>query len=393
MTQALRPGQTLGILGGGQLGRMMTSEARRLGLRVKVAAEPGTPISQSLADETVEVARDDEQALFGFIAGCDALTFESENWSAGLLSQVAERLWLAPCVEIQRVAQHRRREKEFVQSLGAPVVEYLPIESLEQLQAAKSWSTLDGILKTSQFGYDGKGQIRVRSFEELEQAWSELGQVACVLEQRIEIDVELSVIGSRGAKGEFQSYGPLLNVHRRHILDLTVSHAKFDPGLCGQAIDIVRSIMSTLDVVGTLCVEFFVSRGKLYVNEMAPRPHNSGHLTIEGCVTSQFENHVRAVCGWPLGSSEFRQPTAMVNLLGDLWGDGEPDWCEVHARRDVHLHLYGKDHAKPGRKMGHVTALAETSRAAATLAYQARHASAPSWIESELPEEIEAYLS
>lgn len=392
MREALRPGQTLGILGGGQLGRMMTSEARRLGLRVKIAAEPGTPVSQSLGDQTIEVARDDEQALNAFVQGCDALTFESENWSADLLSKVAERLWLAPCVEIQRIAQHRRREKEFVQSLGAPVVPFLPIETPQQLEAARAWTNLDGILKTSQFGYDGKGQIRVRSFGELERAWSELGNVACVLEQRISIDVELSVIGSRGVSGEFESYGPLLNVHRHHILDLTVSHAKFDEGLSRQSIEIVRSIMASLDVVGTLCVEFFVSQGKLFVNEMAPRPHNSGHLTIEGCVTSQFENHVRAVCGWPLGSSEFRQPTAMVNLLGDLWGSGEPSWSEVMSRRDVHLHLYGKDQAKPGRKMGHITALGESSRAAAAIAYEARHAAASSWIESELPGEIEAYL-
>ncbi|MCA9106773.1 MAG: 5-(carboxyamino)imidazole ribonucleotide synthase [Planctomycetales bacterium] len=388
----LRPGQTLGILGGGQLGRMMTTEARRMGLRVKVASEPGTPRSQSLADETIDVERDDSEPLHRFIEDCDALTFESENWSADLLEEVSRRVWLAPCVAIQRIAQHRRREKEFVQSIGAPVVPYLVVESAADLAATRDWEGRDAILKTSQFGYDGKGQERVTSFAAIESAWKSFGGVACVLEQRIAIDVELSVIGCRGAGGEFVAYGPLLNVHRRHILDLTVSHARFDPALSREAIEIVRSIMEAQQVVGTLCVEFFVANGKLYVNEMAPRPHNSGHLTIEGCIASQFENHVRAVAGWPLGSSEFRQPTAMVNLLGDLWELGEPNWSAAHAHTDCHLHLYGKSDAKAGRKMGHLTALGTNARQAATRALQARHAVAERLIDAELPREIAEFL-
>lgn len=372
MIAPLLPGQTLGILGGGQLGRMMTAVARRMGLRVKVAAEPGTQAAQSLADETVTLSQEDPRDWERFVAGCDRVTYESENWSAELLERIAERTVLSPNVALQRAAQHRLDEKRFVASVGAPVVPYLPVTDSAELDRAGSAARFPGVLKTARFGYDGKGQEKVASAVELAAAWEKFGRVECVLEELVSIDAEFSVIGCRDTHGRIVSYGPLLNVHHRHVLDITVSHPRLPDGLADDAIEIVRAVLERLDAVGTLCIEFFVCGGKLFVNEMAPRPHNSGHLTIEGSIASQFENHVRAVAGWPLGDGTLRQPAAMVNLLGDVWTHGEPAWERLFELPDVHLHLYGKSEAKPGRKMGHVTALAESPLAAAQAAFDAR---------------------
>ena len=396
MKAALRPGMTLGILGGGQLGRMMTAEARRMGLRVRVATEPGTDASQSLAEQTVLLAQDDAEGIERFAADCDAVTIESENWSADALERVAAKLPLHPTVELQRVAQHRVREKRYVEGIGAPVVPYFVVEDEATLAIAERESHWPAVLKTARFGYDGKGQIKVESAAQLAAAWASLGRVECVLERFLSIDLEFSVIGSRQEHGAFQAYGPLLNVHRRHILDLTVAPLRLPDDSASQAIEVTHSIMESLGVVGTLCIEFFLAGGKWYVNEMAPRPHNSGHLTIEASVASQFENHVRAVSGWPLGSSQLRQPAAMVNLLGDLWEGGEPDWNAVMEMTDVHLHLYGKQSARPGRKMGHITVLAETPMEAAQRALDARRRLVPHASEEIIsyfpPQEVLAFL-
>jgi 5-(carboxyamino)imidazole ribonucleotide synthase len=231
------------------------------------------------------------------------------------------------------------------------------------------------VLKTASFGYDGKGQALVRSRAGAHDAWRQLGEQPCVLERFIEFDRELSVVAARSADGTFTHYGVVENRHVRHILDVTLAPATIDARIAADAVEIARTVLEALDVVGVLCVEFFLTReGRLLINELAPRPHNSGHFTFDACITSQFEQQLRAVCGLPLGATRQLSPAVMANLLGDLWEHGEPDWSAVTALPSVKLHLYGKASARPGRKMGHVTALAPTVEEAERLALAARSA-------------------
>ncbi len=279
----------------------------------------------------------------------------------------------APSGSILHTTQQRIREKSFLTSAGLPTTPYREIRSSEDLARAVSELGCPAILKTAAFGYDGKGQVRVESPERAEEAWNAIGREEAVLEAFIDFDREISVVAARGGDGAFIHYCPAENQHCRHILDISIAPARVPPAVAKEAVDMSRCVLEKLGVVGVLCVEFFVTRdGRLLINELAPRPHNSGHLTVDACVTSQFEQQLRAVCGLPLGSPAMHCPAAMANILGDLWSQREPDWAAACAFPNVKLHLYGKLAPRPGRKMGHLTALNRDAEEAHRIVLQAR---------------------
>jgi 5-(carboxyamino)imidazole ribonucleotide synthase len=259
---------------------------------------------------------------------------------------------------VLQTAQHRIAEKTFLRNAGLPVANFAPIETPADLTAAASVAGFPAVLKTAAFGYDGKGQTVVHDRTDLERAWSALGAQPAILEAYVEFMAEISVVGVRNPSGQFAHYGAIENIHRDHILDISIAPARIPSAAAAEAVDLARTVMEKLDAVGVLCVEFFLTEdGRLFINEIAPRPHNSGHLTIEAAFASQFEQQVRAVCALPLADTHQARPAAMANLLGDLWAGGEPDWAAALAVPNVKLHLYGKREARPGRKMGHLTAL------------------------------------
>jgi 5-(carboxyamino)imidazole ribonucleotide synthase len=265
------------------------------------------------------------------------------------------------------------REKTFLQNAGLPVTPFAAVRSSADLDSAADQVGVPAVLKTARWGYDGKGQARVESLQEAVAAWESLGSGEAVLERWIDFESELSVVAARGLAGEVACFDPITNTHHNHILDTSLSPACVSPQVAADAAEIARTVLHELQVVGVLCVEFFVtSRGELLINELAPRPHNSGHLTIDAHVACQFEQQVRAVCGLPLASTEQLHPAAMVNLLGDLWAAGEPAWPQACELPGLKLHLYGKREPRPGRKMGHLTALADSTTAAANVAREAR---------------------
>ena len=280
-----------------------------------------------------------------------------------------------PAGSILHTTQQRIREKAFLTQAGLPLTPYREVHSLDDLQDAIADLGCPAVLKSAAFGYDGKGQFTLKSPEQLEEAWIAVGRKAAVLEAFIDFECEVSVVGARSEDGQFVHWGVIENQHSRHILDVSSAPARVPERVAQDAIEIARCVLEKLDVVGVLCTEFFVTRdGELLINELAPRPHNSGHLTIDACMTSQFEQQLRAVCSLPLGSTEMIRPAAMANLLGDLWEDGEPDWPAAVAAPDIRLHLYGKLAARPGRKMGHLTALKPDVGAAIEAAVAARRA-------------------
>jgi len=370
------PGATIGVLGGGQLGRMFAMAARRMGYRVHTfSPESDTPTGQ-ISDLEITAAYDDHAALLAFADAVDVVSIEFENIPATTLDFINERVPVRPASGVLHTTQHRLREKSFLQAAGFPVVPHERVSSIEELRDALHKLGAPCVLKTAGWGYDGKGQRVIRDAVELnketESAFTALGG-ECVLEKFIDFERELSVVAARALSGEFAHYGVVENSHRQHILDYTLAPADVEESVARRAIEIARSVLEQLDVVGVLCVEFFLAKsGELFVNELAPRPHNSGHWTIDASVTSQFEQQLRAVCGLPLGSTEMLRPAAMVNLLGDLWQGGEPDWAACCRASNVKLHLYGKQTARPGRKMGHLTALAATAPEALRLARAAR---------------------
>jgi 5-(carboxyamino)imidazole ribonucleotide synthase len=372
---AILPGSTIGVLGGGQLGRMFAIAARRLGYRVHtLAPEHDTPTGQ-IADVEVNAPYDDLDAVAQFARGVEVVTFEFENVPAAAAAVAESHAIVRPNGRALAIAQHRLREKTFVAGLGVPVTPFAPIANEAELAAAVATVGCPAVLKTAVFGYDGKGQIFVAKPEDAAAAWDALGRRDAVLEGFIDLDREISVIGARGVAGEWSAFGPIENVHRRHILDVSTAPADVPPRLAAQALEVTRQVMEALEFIGVLCIEFFIARdGRLLVNELAPRPHNSGHLTIDACRTSQFEQQLRAICGLPLGSPALSQPAAMANLLGDLWEPREPDWAAALSCPDVTLHLYGKTSARPGRKMGHLTALAPTTGEARSRVLHAREA-------------------
>ena len=369
------PGSTIGVLGGGQLGRMFAVAARRLGYRVHtLAPEHDTPTGQ-IADVEVVASYDDVEAVRAFAKGVDVVTFEFENVPAAAVAAAEAHAIVRPNGRALAIAQHRIREKTFLAEHAVPVTPFAPVRSEADLVSALKKVGTPAVLKTAAFGYDGKGQVPIARPDEAAAAWQALGRREAILEAFLDLDKEISVIGARGVAGEWSHFGAIENAHRRHILDVSVSPADVPPATATLAIDVTRRVMEALDFVGLLCVEFFVTcGGRLLVNELAPRPHNSGHLTFDACRTSQFEQQLRAICGLPLGSTEQLQPAAMANLLGDLWEAGEPDWAAALRLPTVKLHLYGKAAARPGRKMGHITALSATREEATSLVIRARDA-------------------
>ncbi len=372
----IRPGAALGLLGGGQLGRMFTLAARNLGFRVH-ALDPGhdCPAGQ-VADLEIRAAYNDVYAAKALARGVDVVTVEFENIPAETLAAVAGLRPMHPAASVLHTVQHRLREKTFLAEHGFPVTPFRSIDSLTDLQAAAAALGLPAVLKTASFGYDGKGQQKLTSLADLAPASAALGAQQGILEAWVPFELECSVICARSETGESCVWPVAENAHRNHILDTTVFPARIPDAVAARAQAMALEIAAALGVVGMLTVEFFLKPGgELLVNELAPRPHNSGHATIDACVTSQFEQQVRAVCGLPLGDTALLRPAAMANLLGDLWpATGEPPWERILAHRDVKLHLYGKLEARPGRKMGHLTALADTPEAALTKVLAAREA-------------------
>lgn len=367
------PGSTIGVFGSGQLGRMFAIEARKMGYRVHTfSPDSDTPTGQ-VADIETAASYDDLLEVRTFAQSVDVVTFEFENVPAATVDAAAEFVEVFPRGEILHTTQNRLREKTFLSSNGFPVTPFRHIKSIEELRFAVIELGLPCVLKTAGFGYDGKGQAKIKAESDIESAFAALNGADAVLEAFVDFEKEVSVVCARGQDGDFAHYGVIENEHANHILDVSFAPAVVSEKVFANAIEITRNIAESLDYVGTLCVEFFLTRDEtLLVNELAPRPHNSGHLTFDACVTSQFEQQLRAVCGLPLGSTEFYRPAAMANLLGDVWANGEPNWAAALELPDVKLHLYGKVEPRNGRKMGHLTATAATSEKAVDLVREAK---------------------
>lgn len=372
MSRVFGPGSRIGLMGGGQLGRMFAMAARTMGYRIHVyVPEMDSPAGQ-LAD--AEVSRDylDEAAVREFARGVDVLTFEFENIPRQTVEWAAEHCVVRPRGEILHITQHRGREKEFLAAGGFPLPEWAHVATAADLTAAVARTGFPAILKTASFGYDGKGQRQLKSEEDARNFDPSGGPF--VLEAKVPFVMELSVVVARGADGHTVSYPVCENIHRNHILDATIVPGRVEPDVAARASALAGAIAARLDLAGVMAVEMFLlADGNLLVNELAPRPHNSGHFSIDACVTSQFEQQLRAVCGLPLGSPALLRPCAMVNLLGDVWEGGEPDWAAVAGLGDVKIHLYGKADPRPGRKMGHLTALGATTEEALERVVAARN--------------------
>ena len=361
MTRVIGPGAALGLLGGGQLGRMFAMAARRMGYRVHTFSPDDDSPAGQVADLEVTASYADLDALRTFARGVEVVTFEFENVPIEAIGAVEAHAPVRPSGLALHMAQQRAREKTFLADRGVPTAPFAPAESFEELWEAVASVGTPAVVKTAAFGYDGRGQHKVTTQADVEHVWTAIGRQAAIVEKFISLQAEVSIVAARGADGGIAVYHPFENRHRDHILDVTTVPAAIAPAVAKQADEITRTILEELQYVGVLCVEFFLSTdGDLLVNELAPRPHNSGHLTCDAAVTSQFEQQVRAVCGLPLGSPEIPRPAAMANLLGDLWVDGEPNWAAACRFTDVKLHLYGKTDPRARRKMGHLTAMART---------------------------------
>lgn len=377
MSAPILPGATLGVLGGGQLGRMFTLAARRMGYRVTVLApEDDTPAGQ-IAYLEVRAPYEDLDAVRRFAGSVAVVTFEFENVPAATVAAAADLAPVRPAGSLLHTTQQRRREKEALTAAGVPVVRWASVESEADLARAVAEVGTPAILKTAAWGYDGKGQVRIEREADADAAWHSLGRAPAVIEAVAPFEREISVVGARGLDGSIALYAPAENHHVRHILDVSLAPADLPARTVRRAQEITRTLLEAWEVVGVICVEMFLlPGGELLVNEVAPRPHNSGHLTIDATACHQFEQQVRAVCGLPLGVTDPVAPAAMANLLGDLWSEREPDWAAALAVPGVALHLYGKVDARPGRKMGHLTALARSTDEARQRVIESRSAAA-----------------
>ncbi len=367
MTQQILPGSTIGILGSGQLGRMLAIAARRFGYGVQIFSPDLDSPAGQVADREWGAKYTDVDRLKDFVRRVDLVTLEFENVPVETLNVLEKFVPVRPGPTVLEVSQNRLREKSAMRSFGLPTADFAEVNTLEELETSLSTFNRAGILKTASWGYDGKGQQRISPQDDIQSIWPAFEGQTAILEKIVDFECELSVIAARNAQGEIVCYEPILNHHHRHILDVSISAPNlFSAAIVENAKEIARTVMTSLEVIGVLCVEMFLTRsGDLLINEIAPRTHNSGHLTIDAHETSQFEQQLRAVCGLPLGSVVQQRPAAMANLLGDLWGEKQPpQWCEALREPGVHLHLYGKPEARPGRKMGHLTCLAESGRAA-----------------------------
>ena len=377
----LPPGAWLGLLGGGQLGRMFCMAAQSLGYRVCVLDPGADSPAGAVADRHIRADYEDPEALAELARLCRAATTEFENVPAGALDRLAERCVVSPAGASVAVAQDRIVEKAFVRDCGIPVAPYAEVRSAADLRAADA-SLFPGILKAARLGYDGKGQARVANLAQALEAFERFGGVACVLEKRLDLAMEVSVVVARGFDGVAVAYPVSENVHRDGILAVSTVPARISQEVARRATDATLKIAQALNYVGVLCVEFFLlADGDLVVNEMAPRPHNSGHYTIDACVTSQFEQQARVMAGLPLGATRQHEPAVMINLLGDIWfADAhaktprEPDWFQVLRHPQAKLHLYGKTEPRRGRKMGHVTVLGESIEQASHVAVEIERA-------------------
>jgi 5-(carboxyamino)imidazole ribonucleotide synthase len=355
------PDAMLGMLGGGQLGRMFTLAAHTMGYRVTVLDPDPLSPAGAIADVHLKAAYQDREALQHLADTCMAVTTEFENVPADSLRWLAAHCAVRPAGDAVAVAQDRVREKRFLSGNGFPVAPFAVIERASELDGIEA-SLLPGILKRARFGYDGKGQARVATVAEARAAFVALGSETCVLERMIELRSEVSVVVARGADGETRTFPVAENRHRDGILDVSIVPARVAADVARAAECAAAGVAEKLHYCGVLAVEFFVTAdGSLLANEIAPRPHNSGHYTIDACATSQFEQQVRTLCGLPLGDTRLLSPVVMVNLLGEVWQRGMPAWDRVFAAPGGKLHLYGKHEARPGRKMGHYTVLGNTA--------------------------------
>ena len=371
----IAPGAPLGVLGSGQLGRMFTIAARRMGYRVHTfSPDQDTPTGQ-VADREITAPYEDLEALRAFAKDVAVVTFEFENVPSDAVHALEGLVPVRPSRTALYTAQQRGREKAFLSERGFPTVPFARASTLAELQDGVARIGTPVVIKSAAFGYDGKGQHKITRPNEVERVWNALEGREVLVERFVSLQAEISVIAARGLDGMVAEYPPFENRHSNHILDVTTAPALIPAAIAARAREIARAILEALDYIGLLCVEFFVTTdGDLLVNELAPRPHNSGHLTFDAAVTSQFEQQVRAICGLPLGSTELLRPAAMANLLGDLWAEGEPNWAAACRFPEVKLHLYGKTQPRAGRKMGHLTATARTVEEAQELVIAARDA-------------------
>jgi 5-(carboxyamino)imidazole ribonucleotide synthase len=391
--QPILPPAVIGVFGSGQLGRMLALAARTMGYRIHTFSPDHNSPTGQVAEREICAPYTDLDAVRAFVRGVDVVTFEFENVAAEVAQVAAEEgVPVRPGGWVLHTTQQRLREKQFLSGAGLPVAPFAPVRSRDELAAAITAIGAPAVLKTAAFGYDGKGQVRIDTAagahpqhttpaqppfpaDPLTAAFDAIGGQEAILEAYVDFACELSVVAARSSDGSFTHWGVIENRHRHHILDLSLAPAAVEPRIADDAVALARAVVEQLDVIGVLCVEMFLDkRGRLLINELAPRPHNSGHLTIDASITSQFEQQLRAVCGLPLGATEMLRPAAMANLLGDLWvteptpgtvGEREdvmvePDWAAALAYPNVKLHLYGKHAARAGRKMGHLTAVAST---------------------------------
>ncbi len=377
-TQPILPGSTIGCLGGGQLGRMFALAARKMGYRVHtVDPTPDSPTGQ-ISDREFNVPFTDIPTLLEFAEGVDVVTYEFENIPVAALDALGPKVALRPGRDVLYTTQNRRREKEFLQRNNFPVAPFRVVQSEAELQEAVTALGFPCVLKTADFGYDGKGQQKLSAESDLATVWKQHGAKVGVVESWILFAAELSVVVARGVPGPdgqnpVQAFPPTVNEHENHILATSIAPAPLAASILARAQSIASEIAVKLDVIGLLAVEFFLTkRGELLVNELAPRPHNSGHYSFDACVTSQFEQQLRAVCGLPLGDTRLLSPVLMRNLLGDVWANGTPDWPALLALPGLRLHLYGKSEPRVGRKMGHYCVLSPTMEQAWELDAQAQ---------------------
>jgi 5-(carboxyamino)imidazole ribonucleotide synthase len=363
------PGSTIGMLGGGQLGRMFTIAARSMGYEVIVLDPDVDSPAGKLATDHVCADYSDQTALNYMAKTCDVITTEFENVPASTLEALASSCPVRPGAHAVTITQDRIHEKSFLRDNGFPTAPFAVIRNESDLADGFKTVNSPAILKVSRFGYDGKGQYTIDSDKDLKSAWHSLKGNESVLERRVSLDLEVSVVLARGVDGQTVTYPIAENVHKNGILDISMIPARLSDSMTSQVVTMATQIASALEYTGVMAVEFFISEGKLLVNEIAPRPHNSGHYTLDATVTSQFEQQVRAVCGLTLGDTRLMSPVVMVNLLGDLWEDGNPPaWNRLLSHPNAKLHLYGKREARPGRKMGHYNVLASELESALSLA-------------------------
>jgi 5-(carboxyamino)imidazole ribonucleotide synthase len=372
------PPATLGMLGGGQLGRFFVMAAHEMGYRVVVLDPDAQSPAGRIADEHLVATYDDPDALNRMAETCVAVTTEFENVPAATLAYLSKFVPVRPGADAVGICQNRSEEKGFLRRHGFPHAPYADIRSEADL-AQRDVALFPGILKVARFGYDGKGQARVANRDEALAAFHAFRHEACVLEQMLALDYEVSVVLARDETGVVKCFPTVENSHRHGILDVSIAPARISGCLAGDATELAEGIAAEMHYIGVMAVEFFVVRGQLYVNEMAPRPHNSGHHTLDACISSQYEQQVRALCGLPLGETRAHSSAAMVNLLGDLWyrddphHSKEPDWAVLLAVPNLKLHLYGKHHARPGRKMGHFTVIGSDAEVVQKSTLDARH--------------------